>query len=72
MIQNLLLILLVQGGWGKWKIVSVNHCITDPNGKVKLIRFCNHPTPQFGGSLCPDPEYNERFVNCNETNYNGK
>ena len=65
-------ILSVHGGWGNWKIVSVNHCITEPNGKVKLIRFCNNPTPQFGGSLCSDPEYNERYINCNETDYKGK
>ena len=51
--------------------VSVDHCRTDPNGKVKQIRFCDNPRQNFGGNLCPEPDSNERYIPCNATNYEG-
>ena len=62
---------LVNGGWGNWRIVSVDHCKENPNGEVKLIRLCDNPVPRHGGNLCPDPDYNERHISCNDTNYEG-
>ena len=61
----------VHGGWGNWKSVSVDHCINEPDGKVKQIRYCDNPLPKYGGDLCPEPDLNERFISCNATNYQG-
>ena len=61
----------VDGQWGDWMAVTVDHCRTDPNGTVKQIRYCDNPTPNFGGNLCPEPDTNERFIPCNVTNYEG-
>ena len=63
---------LVHGGWGRWRIVSVDHCEYQPNAPVKLIRLCDSPSPQYGGNLCPNAEYNERYISCSETNYEGR
>ena len=62
---------IVPGGWGNWKSVSVDHCKSEVDGKVKQIRYCENPTPKFGGDLCPEPDFNERYIPCNETNYEG-
>ena len=64
--------LLVNGGWGRWRIVSVDHCEYAPNEQVKLIRLCDSPAPEFGGNLCPDTDYNEKYVSCADTNYEGR
>ena len=61
----------VHGGWGPWQSVSVDHCSNEPDGKVKQIRYCDYPTPKFGGDLCPEPDNNERYISCNATNYQG-
>ena len=61
----------VNGGWGNWMTVSVDHCVNDPDGEVKQIRYCNNPEKEFGGDPCPDPEYNERYISCKETDYEG-
>ena len=61
----------VHGGWGNWKSVSVDHCINEPDGKVKQIRYCDNPLPKYGGDLCPEPDLNERYISCNATNYQG-
>ena len=63
--------ILVAGGWGNWRSVSVDHCINEPDAEVKQIRYCDNPLPKYGGDLCPDPDYNERQILCNETNYQG-
>ena len=55
-----------------WRTLSVIHCQFDPNGEVKQIRFCDSPVPKYGGSLCPDPHYNERYIPCNNTTTRGK
>ena len=49
----------------------MNHCINEPDGKVKQIRYCDNPLPRFGGDLCPEPDHNERYISCNDTNYQG-
>ena len=64
-------LITVHGGWGNWKSVSVDHCTNEPQGMVKQIRYCENPTPKFGGDQCPEPEKNERFIPCNATNYEG-
>ena len=61
----------MNGGWGVWQTVSVVPCDIDPKDKVKQIRLCDSPPPQYGGDLCPDPEQNERLISCNETNFGG-
>ena len=47
----------------------MDHCSNEPDGKVKQIRYCDYPTPKFGGDLCPEPDNNERYISCNATNY---
>ena len=54
----------VNGMWSSWKIVSADHCMDDVNEPVKIIRFCDNPTPEFGGNDCLEPDYNQDEIAC--------
>lgn len=59
--------------WSDWKIVSADQCqLNDFSGKVKRVRFCDNPTPQFGGELCEDPEKNEDEIECSDVKNSSK
>ena len=59
----------VKGGWGKPILVSLDHCVSDPNGQVQRIKKCDSPTPKYGGEPCQGS--NIDFVPCRQTNYKG-
>ena len=64
---------LVSGGWSDWKIVSADQCqVTDFTGKIKRVRFCDRPTPRFGGDLCEEPDRNEDEISCSQVKDAGK
>ena len=63
------IVIIVDGGWGSWRTLSVDHCQNEPNRKVMQVRDCNNPVPRFGGALCPNPLDHEREITCHEANY---
>ncbi|KAK7505107.1 hypothetical protein BaRGS_00003677, partial [Batillaria attramentaria] len=56
------------GGWSSWRASSYGSCSRTCGGGTRYVtdvRYCNNPTPLYGGSSCYGSSTRRRILSCN-------
>lgn len=70
-IHNCWFLIVVDGGWTEWSIMSDSDC-SKPcgGGEQTKVRTCTNPKPQNGGKECEGAD--KVTVKCNDESCDGK